>query len=370
MREVSTDELSQLAAPDFAPAVGAVDVHAHIFPAGVPDLAAETGDQRWPSLAVGDAGSGEGRIMCGPRVFRVVRPSLWDLRARFAELDGAGIAAQLVSPVPVTMTYWADADLAARYHRQLNDAIAREVSASGGRLAGLGGVPLQDPGMAVAELDRAVGQLGLRGVQIGSRIGDMELADPRLDPFFAAAAARGAIVFVHPTDGGGGTIRRAGQPFDFGLGMTTDTAIAATALVFEGVLARHPRLRVLLAHGCGTFPIAFPRLAIGALLTGQLDQAGFAALPDAVRRLRVDALVFDPASLALLIERFGAEHVLLGTDDPFVPGQLRQAQEMVRKAASRGLISESQAEAILGANARALLGRSASAVDEARAADR
>jgi aminocarboxymuconate-semialdehyde decarboxylase len=358
---VSTDEPSQPASPPFARAAGSIDVHAHIFPAGVPDLAAETGDDRWPSLQADDAGAGQGRIMCGPRVFRVVRPSLWDLRARFAELDDADIAAQLVAPVPVTMTYWADPDLAARYQRQLNDAIAREVSASGGRLAGLGGVPLQDPGRAVAELERAVGQLGLRGVQIGSRIGDLDLSDPRLDPFFAVAAARGAVVFVHPTDGGGGTIRRTGQPFDFGLGMPTDTAIAATALVFEGVLARHPSLRVLLAHGCGTFPIAFPRLAMGALLTGHIDQAEFAALPGVVRRLWVDALVFDPASLALLIERFGAEHVLLGTDDPFVPGQLREAPELVRKAAAKGLISEFQAEAILGANARALLDRSAHA---------
>jgi aminocarboxymuconate-semialdehyde decarboxylase len=57
----------------------------------------------------------------------------------------------------------------------------------------------------------------------------------------------------------------------------------------------------------------------------------------------------------LLIARFGAEHVLLGTDDPFVPGQLCEAQEMVRKAADKGFISEFQAKAILGANARALL---------------
>jgi hypothetical protein len=67
-----------------------------------------------------------------------------------------------------------------------------------------------------------------------------------------------------------------------------------------------------------------------ALLTGHIDEAGFEALPDAVRRLWVDALVFDPANLALLIERFGAQRVLLGTDDPFVPGQLHEAQEMVR----------------------------------------
>jgi aminocarboxymuconate-semialdehyde decarboxylase len=77
----------------------------------------------------------------------------------------------------------------------------------------------------------------------------------------------------------------------------------------------------------------------------------------------VDALVFDPANLALLIERFGVEHVLLGTDDPFVPGQLREAQEMVRKAADGGLISESQAKATPGANARALLDLPAHAAD-------
>jgi len=81
---VSTDELNQPASPASVRAAGAVDVHAHIFPAGVPDLAGKTGDERWPSLETGGAGSGEGRIMCGSRVFRAVRPSLWDLRARFA----------------------------------------------------------------------------------------------------------------------------------------------------------------------------------------------------------------------------------------------------------------------------------------------
>ena len=352
---MSSDQLSQGNSRDPALVATAVDFHAHVFPVGLPDLAADTGDERWPALEVGARSSGAGRIMCGSRVFRIVRPPLWDLSARLAELDRAGIATQVVSPVPVTMTYWAPAELAARFQRQQNDAIARDVDAAGGRLLGLCGVPLQDPAAAVTELERAVRQLGLRGVQIGSRIGDMDLDDPRLSPFFAAAESLGAVVFVHPTDGGEGTIRRAGPPFDWGLGMPTDTAIAATSLVFEGVLARHPGLQVVLAHGCGTFPLAFPRLAMGALMTGQIDAAGFAALPDAVRRLWVDALVFDPASLALLIERFGEEHVLLGTDDPFVPDQLSEAQQVVQKALAKGLISQHQATGVLGANARALL---------------
>jgi aminocarboxymuconate-semialdehyde decarboxylase len=251
------------------------------------------------------------------------------------------------------LTYWASARAGGEYARVVNDGIAGLVAASAGRLIGLGTIALQDVSGAVLELDRIIAELGLHGVEIGTRVEGAELDNPALLPFWEAAEALGAAVFVHPMDGGGGAIRRTGQPYDFGLGMLTDTAMAAGALVFGGVLERFPRLRIALAHGCGTFPWAYPRLRLGSRLSGETRPE---RLDDVVRLLWTDALVFDASHLALLTERFGEDHVMLGTDYPFVPGQLTDTQQVLRAAATLGEISDATAGAIRGANALAFVG--------------
>jgi aminocarboxymuconate-semialdehyde decarboxylase len=323
------------------------DVHAHHFGRGLPDLAEATGDSRWPSLIVDDASSG--RIMLGKDVFRTVKAPLWDVQARIAALDAAAVAVQVISPVPIMLTYWGDPKLTLEFDQAINNSLAADVAASGGRLVGLGAVPLQDVGLAVSELERAVGELGLAGVEICTQIAGRELDDPELAPFYAAADALDAAVFVHPLDGGGNAIRRSGQPYDFGLGMLTDTAMAATALICGGVLDRWPRLRVGLSHGCGTFPWAYPRLRIATQLSsnpGIIDR-----FEELVARLWVDTLVFEPEHLRLLVRRFGAGHVMLGTDFPFIAGQLEGARHFVQSAAADGVISAEQANSILTANA-------------------
>jgi aminocarboxymuconate-semialdehyde decarboxylase len=322
-----------------------IDVHAHMFPTGLPDLNQTTGDPRWPRLLTG---AGEGRIMCGDALFRRVRPALWDLGERLEEVYASGVGVQLVSPVPITLTYWAEPASAIRYARALNDAIAADVAHAHGQLRGLGTVPLQDVDAAIAELGRIVGDLGLVGAEIGTVIAGRELDHPELRPFFAAAEQLGAVLAVHPMDGGAGVIRRSGQPYDFGLGMLTDTALAAAALVFGGVLDDHPDLRIMLAHGCGSYPWAYPRLRMGAQIMNGLSGE---RLDELTRKLWVDALVFDPAHLGLLTHRFGADHVMMGTDYPFVPGQLVAAPELVRTAAAAGVITSFDTAAILSSNA-------------------
>ncbi|MDQ6522926.1 amidohydrolase family protein [Nocardioides sp. LHD-245] len=321
-----------------------VDVHAHFFPRRV-ELPVSGGP--WPRLEVDDAVSG--RLLVGERLFRDVRAGLWDLDVRLAELDVLGVERQLVSPVPVTLDAGTDAEASIGYYRSLNDGIAEAVVASSGRLAGLGGVPWLDVDLAVAELRHAVCELGLLGIEIGCRMGERELDDLALRPLFAAAEELGALVFVHPLGGGDGAIRRSGeQPYDFGLGMLTDTAMAASALVFGGVLDACPGLDVLLAHGGGTFPWAFPRLASGSVLGGDRSSGDHAAL---LRRLWVDTLVLVPEHLGLLARRFGAEHVLVGSDYPFIPGQLEGAERLVGAAVAAGDLTAAEGDGLLGRNA-------------------
>jgi aminocarboxymuconate-semialdehyde decarboxylase len=111
-------------------------------------------------------------------------------------MDAEGVALQVVSPVPVTFCHDAPAGGAAVLASAQNDFLAELAAQRPDRFRALGAVPLQDPGLAVAELRRCVRQLGFPGVEIGTRAGHRELGDTCFDPFFDAAAARRSL--VHP----------------------------------------------------------------------------------------------------------------------------------------------------------------------------
>ena len=295
---------------------GTIDVHAHHFPRDAPPSDVMAAFPRAPRLVVDSPATG--RLVRGTDDFRTVRRALWDVQARLEDMDRAGVAIQAISPVPVTLEYDAPAALFASYCRWINESVARAVQDGGGRLVGVGTAPLGSPRECLSELHHLSADLGLRAVEIGTRIGGMELDDPALEYFFDAADSLGLTVLVHPVDGGGGAVRRSGFTYDFGLGMPSDTALAATALVFGGVLDRHRGLRIALVHGCGTFPWAYPRLRLGAQIAGtHLPEE----LDHLVSRLYADTLVFDPAHLPVLVHRFGVDRILLGSDHPFISGQ-------------------------------------------------
>lgn len=325
-----------------------VDLHTHILSAQLPDMTAQTGDPRWPRLHVGTDGPDTGEVRLGDSLFRVVKRPFWDTAARIAAMDSFGHDIQVVSPIPIALTYWADGSDALAFHRAQNDEIAVAVEASGGRLIGLGTVPLQDPNLAVAELRRCRGELGLAGVEIGTVVGGRELDHPSLRRFFAAAADTDTPIFVHPTDGSG-VLRCSSPVVDFAIGMHTDGCLAATSLVYGGVLAEFPTLRVCLSHGGGAFPWTHPRL--------RMREPGRAAGLDAlVARLYADCLVFDELNFSVLVARYGADHLVLGSDYPFIPPPVHDPRIPLAAAVTAGTLSGAQATAISGPNALAFLG--------------
>jgi aminocarboxymuconate-semialdehyde decarboxylase len=269
-------------------------------------------------------------------------------------MDALGIDVHVLSPVPITLTYWADTTLAVEFSRRQNDLLAAAMASHPHRFQGFASVPLPDVDAAMAELERAVSELGLAGVEIGAEVAGLDLDDASLRPFFAAAEALDVPIFVHPLDGGGGAIRRAGAPYDFGLGMLTDTAMAAAALVLGGVLDDHPGLRVCLAHGCGTFPWALPRLARGASMLPGAGSPG--DVMNRARSLWCDSLLFEPAHLPVLFERLGADHVVLGSDFPFYPPAWGAATDVLEGAVERGLCTKEEAAAVVADNGWRFLG--------------
>lgn len=338
-----------------------IDLHTHILPPSLPDMRARTGYGGWVTLER-DA-HGTARMLLDGRPFRDVAANLWDVGARLEDMDRSGVDAQALSTVPVMFAYRAQPEHALEWARLLNDHIASVVRERPRRFAGLGTIPLQDADLAVGELERCVRDLCLAGVQVGSNVDGRDLDDASLFPVLEAAAALDAAVFVHPWDMlGQERMTRYWLPWL--VGMPAETTLAICSVILGGVLDRLPTLRIGFAHGGGAFPGTFGRI-----------EHGFHARPDLVAvndpgppasylgRFWVDSLVHDVRMLELIVERFGAGHVALGSDYPFplgeeVPGTLIDALPGAGEDVRRSLRAGA-AIAFLGSPARALAGAAA-----------
>jgi aminocarboxymuconate-semialdehyde decarboxylase len=284
---------------------------------------------------------------------RRIAPQLTDITRRLGDMDAAGIDVQAICPGPDHYCYWATPPLGLQVARVVNDRLAQIERAHPGRFVALGTVPLQDPEAAAAELERCVGTLGMRGVEINTDVQGRELSRAGLEPFFARAEALGAVLFMHPTGYSDG--RRLSDHYLVNvIGNPLSTTVAVHYLILDGLLSRHPALKLVLAHGGGF---------IGAY-SGRLDHAHRARrdlqsqlpadqLPsDLLRALYVDTVTHSVPQLEYLVEHFGADHVLLGTDYPYDMAD----EDPVGTVASLSGLSPTERTAILGGNARALLG--------------
>ncbi len=323
-----------------------VDIHAHFVPEGYLRLIETEGPAHGLTLRPGPQGP---LIMVGQQPIGPITPAYHDLGRRIVAMDGQGVAIHALSLMP-PMVYWADAALGLRLARLVNDAIADAVRSRPDRLVGLATLPLQAPEAAVAEVGRAVTELGLRGVYLGTNVRGADLDDPALTPVFGRIAALGVPVFLHPLNVVGGA--RVGAYYLHNLlGNPFDTAVAAARLVFGGVLDRFPTLRVCLPHAGGAFPYLLGRLDRGHRVRPECRH--LAQPPSAyLERFFFDTITHSPEALRYLIGLVGADRVMLGSDycfdmgsdDPV--GALKAAEPLDPDARAR----------ILGGNAVRLLG--------------
>jgi aminocarboxymuconate-semialdehyde decarboxylase len=278
-----------------------------------------------------------------------VGPLLVDPDLRIARMDAQGIDVQLVSPSPAHYNEWAEPELAARIARVVGEGIAELCALHPARLCGLGLAPTQHPEIAEAALVEAVSELGLKGVEIPAAVPGLELGDDAYEGFWARAEELGAIVFIHPWGCSLGA-RLDRHYLQNIVGNPTETTVALSHIVFSGLLDRHPKLKIIAAHGGGYFPFYPGRMDHGWSVRPEITTPR--EPPSAyLRRLYFDALVYDPEQLEALVARVGADRVLLGSDYPFDMGV---EDPLERLAAAAGL-SAGEREAIAGANAAALL---------------
>jgi aminocarboxymuconate-semialdehyde decarboxylase len=270
---------------------------------------------------------------------------------RIADMDLMGIDIQAISPAPRQTYYGADPDLGLATARILNDEIAEICGKHPDRFTGLGTIPLQAPELALAELDRLHRSLGFRGIEIMTHVAGEDLSEERFRPIFARCEELGILIFMHP-DGFTEARRFHDHYFANLIGNPLDSTVAVHHLIFGGVLERYPGLKIVVAHGGGLLPA----------YSGRIDHAA-SARPDCcehlrempttyLKRLYFDALVYTHHQLQYLVEQYGADHILVGTDYPADMGEIDPIGFIERCPG----LDDAQRRAILGRNAARLLG--------------
>ena len=279
-----------------------------------------------------------------------IYPQLTSVERRLADMDAAGIDIQLISPSPFHYCYWAEPDLGRQVAQTVNDGIAEMVATTPDRFVALGTVPAQAPELAVAEMERCVGELGFKGIELNPNVVGTELSRAGLEAFFARAEELDVVLFLHPNGYTEGE-RLADHYFINVIGNPLDSTVCVSHLIFDGVLDRHPGLKICVAHGGGYLA------AYGA----RMDHA-WGAREDCCREIKqpptsylnklyFDTVVFAPDQLAYLVQQFGSDHIVLGTDYPF---DMAEGDPVGLLARTPGL-SDADRTAIAGGNAARLL---------------
>jgi aminocarboxymuconate-semialdehyde decarboxylase len=280
-----------------------------------------------------------------------IRETITTHDKRLAELDAMGIDIQLVCPPPPQCYYTIPVDIAVRATQMVNDGLAAYVSRKPDRFIALGSVPLSDGAEAAKELERCMKKLGFKGVEILTNVAGRELSEPDYAPFWRKAEELGALVLLHPN---GFTEAKRLTRFYFNnvIGNPLETTIALHYLIFDGVLERHPNLKILAVHGGGYLGGYSGRIdhAWGA----RSDSHGELPNPPTsyLKRIYVDTVVFTPNQIEALVRTFGVDHVLMGTDYPYDMAEY----DPIGHIASVRSFGHATLSAIAGGNAKRLLG--------------
>src|SRR6185295_7824790 len=235
--------------------------------------------------------------------------------------------------------------------REINDAFARVVRDRKGRFTALATLPLNDPAASVAELERAMKDLGLPGAMVFSNVNHVALADERFAPLWKKADDLGAIIYIHPTDPAGveAMLEYWLMPL---VGFLLDTTLAAATLVFSGVVARHPRIRWVLTHMGGAIPYLAERLDRGYRAFTDCRQHIDRPPTEYLKDFYYDTVNFNPAAVRLALDFAGPDRILAGSDYPHQIGSIPLMIETIR-----GLdVDDEVKRKIFGGNAAALLG--------------
>jgi aminocarboxymuconate-semialdehyde decarboxylase len=316
-----------------------IDIHAHVV------------DRRYVDALVKDLALTSERTASGQTLYRRngytflwEREDMFDVDARLRKMDALGIDMRVLSLSTPNVYEWQGARQV-EMTRYMNDVTAALVRKHPDRFAGLGSLPLDDIKEALNELDRITGELDLCGVMIGSNVAGLPVNHPKFEPVWARLDALRLPVFEHPMFPANTQQEEFEMPLR--IGFVFDTTAAAARLIYSGIFERYPNFPYILAHTGGALLMVLERLDNGYRLFPDCRKHISRLPSEYATRLYYDTCSFFGPALRMAHELVGADHLLWGSDDPFLGADSAHVEKLP--------ISDLDKSKILGGNAARLL---------------
>ena len=282
-----------------------------------------------------------------PGDYNILVPGHRDLSYRESVLAEHGVDVQ-VATFTTPGVHMETPALAVELARRVNDAYAAE-RARRKAFTFLATLPLNDPAASVVELERAM-TLGLPGAMVFSNVNGVPLADARYEPLWRKADELNAVIYIHPAHPLG--VEAMEQYWLMPLvGFLFDTTLAASRLVFSGVVARHPRIRWVLTHMGGAIPYLAERLDRGYRAFADCRRHIDRPPSEYLREFYYDTVNFNLAAMRLALDFAGPDRILAGSDYPHQIGSIPLMLDTIRALDAE----DSVRKGILGGNAIRLM---------------
>lgn len=290
-----------------------IDCQSHLFSADMLNLMAQRSAD--PIVFVRD---GMRCLKMGDWL-RKVPPLYLDVHAKLAAMDAAGIAMAALSINDPGPEWFGDAgpDVA----QMANDFVADVVKKHPTRFFGLCVLPLQNMAAALAELDRCVKQLGMRGILLYSNLAGRFVDEPEFRPLFARAVDLGIPVLLHPARPL--TIEYVKEyELTSTLGNMFENTIAITRLLMSGIMDEFPTLKLVCPHLGGTLPYIIGRLDHQVTVLKRGPRHLTRTPSEYLKQIWTDIVSPLPLAIKFGFDFFGPDRLLFASDHPWVEPQL------------------------------------------------
>src|SRR5688572_20157899 len=326
------------------------DLHNHVIPPTVIEAIRRNPDRYGTRIETRD---GKQYFDSHGRMTELL-PEFHNVEAKIAWMDRVGMDVSVISVGPPIYFYWLKPDAGREIVGFANDGIARMVAKHPDRPRGMAHLPMQDPDAAVAELERVVKEHRFKAVELATSIEGVPLADMKFRKVLKAIERLGLFLFTHPYQclAQGGMDAYYLRNF---IGFPLDTTMMVAHLMFSGALDDLKKLRFLLAHGGGFVPYQIGRFVHGHDVRPEPKVNNASSPRDLFKRLYFDCLTHEPRSTRHLITMAGADHIVIGTDNPFDMAPKGAAKQVGQVDAIPGLTA-AEREWICSKTAKSLLG--------------
>jgi aminocarboxymuconate-semialdehyde decarboxylase len=322
-----------------------IDIHAHWHAPDFVNLLEKEANANGAKAGRNDRGM---VVFTAPGLGTVFQPQYIELTTRLNAMNDMGVnmhALSLTSP----MVYWAPPAFGLKLSQVYNDSLAKAHDLHPARFVGLASLPMQAPDLALQELNRIAKFKAIRGVYLATHVNGRNLDDKSFWPVYAKCEELGFHVYLHPVNPVGADRMRSYYLRNF-LGNPYDTGIAASSLLFGGVMDAFPKLEVILPHAGGTFPALIGRMDHGT--TVRPETKHMTRPPsEYLRRFHYDTISHHKPLMKYLVDLVGADRVVLGSDHPADMSYERPV-DFVDKLTE---FNARERDLILGGNAQRLL---------------